>query len=215
MFSFNLNKACLAQEKLAQKIRLERLRRPLRLIGGADFAVLKNEKIIGAALIVLDAVTFEIVEKVFVLKKVNFPYLPGFLCFREGPICLQALKKVQAFPDVWFLDGNGLAHPRKMGLATFVGVKADVPTIGCAKTAYFPYEEPARFRGAFTIYRNHKGEKVGYCLRTRTGVNPIFVSPGHRVNFEDCLFLALEFSRFRLPEPLRQAHLWAQKMVKS
>lgn len=215
MFSFNINKACFAQEKLAQRIRLERLKRPIRFVGGADFAVFRDEKKIGAAFVVLDSVTFEVVEKVLVVKKLNFPYIPGFLCFREGPICLQALKKVKARPDVWFLDGNGLAHPRKMGLATFVGIMADIPTIGCAKKAYFPYEEPARFRGAFTVYRNRMGEKVGYCLRTKSGVNPIFVSPGHRVSFEDCLFLTLEFSRFRLPEPLRLAHLWTQEIFKS
>ncbi|MCX7975189.1 MAG: endonuclease V [Candidatus Aminicenantes bacterium] len=215
MTPFNFEKACLAQRTLAQKIRLESLKRPLKLIGGADFAIFNSQKKIGAALVILDAVNLTVIERVLIVKELSFPYIPGFLCFREGPVFLQALKKVKSLPNVWFIDGNGLAHPRRMGLATFIGVMADIPTIGCAKKAYFPFNEPAQFRGAFTLYRDRKGEKVGFCLRTKTGVKPIFVSPGHRVSFEDCLFLALEFSQYRFPEPLRQAHILAKEIFKS
>lgn len=212
---FNFIKACLAQDILAQRIRLERLQRPLKFIGAADFAISKFQEKIAAALVVLDAVHLEMVEKVILVRRTNFPYIPGFLCFREGPVFLSALKQIKHLPSVWFLDGNGLAHPRRMGLASFVGVMADIPTIGCAKSAYFPYQEPDKFRGAFTIYQDRNGFQVGYCLRTRTGVKPVFVSPGHKVSFEDSLLLTLEFSRYRLPEPLRLAHFLAQQSFKS
>ncbi len=215
MSPFNFDKARRLQDILAQKIRLEPLNRPLKFIGGADFAASETQGKIAAALIVLDAIFLEIVDKVILIKRINFPYLPGFLCFREGPVFLSALKKIKFPPSVWFIDGNGLAHPRHLGLASFVGVMADIPTIGCAKSAFFPYEEPDNFRGSFTIYRDRKGDQVGYCLRTRTGVKPLFVSPGHKVSFEDALFLTLEFSRFRLPEPLRLAHFLARQIFKS
>lgn len=215
MSPFNFDKACQVQDILAQRIRLERLERPLKFIGAADFATSRFQGKIAAALVVLDAVNLEIVDKVILVKRTNFPYIPGFLCFREGPVFLFALKQIKYLPSVWFLDGNGLAHPRHMGLASFVGVVADISTIGCAKRAYFPYEEPEKFRGAFTVYRDRKGLQVGYCLRTKTGVKPVFVSPGHRVSFEDSLFLTLEFSRFRLPEPLRKAHFLARQIFKS
>lgn len=214
MSPFNFDKACQVQDILAQRIRLERLERPLKFIGAADFATWRWQGKIAASLVVLDAVHLKIVDKVILVKKTNFPYIPGFLCFREGPVFLLALKQIKYHPSVWFLDGNGLAHPRRMGLASFVGVVANIPTIGCAKNAYFPYEEPDKFRGAFTVYRDRKGLKVGYCLRTKTGVKPVFVSPGHRVSFEDSLFLTLEFSRYRLPEPLRLAHFLARQAFK-
>lgn len=191
------------------------MKRPLKLVGAADFATARTQGKIAVALVVLDAVDLRIVDKAILIKNCSFPYIPGFLCFREGPAFLSALKEIKLQPDVWFLDGHGLAHPRRMGLASFVGVLADIPTIGCAKSAYFPYEEPENFRGALTIYRDQKGEKVGYCLRTKTGVKPLFVSPGHRVSFEDALFLTLEFARFRVPEPLRLAHVLSREAFRS
>jgi len=202
----NLEKARRAQQLLAEKLRLEPLRRPVNFVGAADFAFDRNAGRIGAALVVMDINTLEIVDEATAVTKSACPYIPGYLCFREGPVFFQAWKRIIRQPEVWFLDGNGLAHPRRMGLASFVGVIADVATIGCAKSAFFRFEMPERSRGSFTIYRNRDNEPVGFCVRTREDVKPVFVSPGHRVSFDDCLWLTLELAHFRLPEPLRLAH---------
>jgi deoxyribonuclease V len=125
---------------------------------------------------------------------------------REGPAYFDALRKIANPPDVWLFDGNGIAHPRRMGLASYVGLKLDRPSVGCAKTAFFPFRAPAAERGASTVYKDAKGEPVGLCLRTRAGVRPVFVSPGHRVDLRLARKVVLACSRFRIPEPLREAH---------
>jgi len=134
------------------------------------------------------------------------------LSFREGPVYIDVLGKLSWEPDVYLFDGNGIAHPRRMGLASHVGLKIDRPSIGCAKRAFFPFRPPARRRGACTAYKNRNGETVGFCLRTRTGVQPVFVSPGHRIDLRTARKLALDCSRFRIPEPLREAHRLSQKI---
>ena len=146
---------------------------------------------------------FEIIREV---GEVPIPYVPGFLNFREGPIFLKAFRKLGRIPDLTLIDGNGIAHPRKMGLASYVGVVMNVSTVGCAKKPFFPYATPREERGQYTAFKDNKGVQVGYCLRTRTGVKPIFVSPGHRTDFAVAKQVTLELSKYRIPEPLRMAH---------
>ncbi len=208
----DLKKAAWVQLRLAEKLSFEPLPSFPRLVGGADFAFDHVSGKIGAALVVFEASSWRVVDEATAVAKCPCPYIPGFLCFREGPVFFQAFRQLQRPPEVWLIDGNGLAHPRRMGLASFIGVVGRLSTIGCAKTAFFPYEPPPLARGSYSVYYNKKGEKVGFCLRTRDNVKPVFVSPGHRVGFEDCLEIVLSFSRFRLPEPLRQAHLRAKKI---
>lgn len=194
------------QERLAYKVVLRREIRQVNLVGGADFGYDKEKKRIGASIVILRFPSFEIVEVSRAIKSVKFPYIPAFLSFREGPVFFDAFRKIKRKPDVTFVDGNGIAHPRKMGLASYVGVILNIATIGCAKNPVYPFLLPPEHRGAYTSLMNDRQEKVGVCLRTRTGVKPIFVSPGHRVDMTSSLELVLCCSRFRIPEPLRTAH---------
>jgi deoxyribonuclease V len=110
------------------------------------------------------------------------------------------------------LDGNGIAHPRKMGLASYVGVVLDIPTIGCAKSPFFAFDPPPKDKGTYSLYKDRKNEVVGFCLRTRTSVKPVFVSPGHKVDFEFSREIVLACSKSRIPEPIRIAHHMAKEI---
>ena len=204
--SMNLEKAAEQQQMLSSRLILEWGGREVNLVAGADFSYDCGDKNIGASLVVFKIPEFKIVEISEAVRKVEFPYIPGFLSFRESPVFLDAFRKVRKKPDVTIIDGNGIAHPRRMGLASFVGVYLDICTIGCAKKPFFPFVLPPEKKGASTIFKNDKKEQVGFCLRTRSGVKPIFVSPGHRINFEYSKKIVLLCSKYRIPEPLREAH---------
>jgi deoxyribonuclease V len=194
------------QEEAASRLILEWPGGEIRLVAAADCSYDREGRRIGAAAVVMTWPGLEIVEKAQSMLPVPLPYIPGFLSFREGPACFDVLAKLSSRPDVFFFDGNGIAHPRKMGLASHIGLWLDKPSLGCAKTAYFPFRAPGERRGARTVYKNRQGEAVGQCLRTRAGVRPVFVSPGHRIDLRLAGKLVLDGSRFRIPEPLREAH---------
>jgi deoxyribonuclease V len=202
----NLEWAVRLQEELASRLILKWEGGGVGLVGAADCSYDLEGQRVGAAAVVMTVPGFEVVSAANAVLPISMPYIPGFLSFREGPAYLEAISRLDRRPDVMLLDGNGIAHPRKMGLASHVGVLLDIPTIGCAKTAFFPFRPPAEKRGSCTVYRNRKGEKVGLCLRTRTGVSPVFVSPGHRTDLELARKVVIDCSRFRVPEPLREAH---------
>jgi deoxyribonuclease V len=208
----NLAWAIRLQEELARRLILEWRGREVSLVAGADFSYDNKEEKIAAAVVVMKLPELEIVETAEAVMKIGLPYIPGFLSFRETPAFFEAFRKINYRPDVTILDGNGIAHPRRMGLASHAGVILDISTIGCAKTPFFPFRPPPAERGAFTHFKNHAREKVGFCLRTRTGVKPVFVSPGHRVNFSVSRKIVLECCRFRIPEPIRQAHLLSRRV---
>jgi deoxyribonuclease V len=157
----NLKKAAEAQRRLSSRLSLEWNDREVNLVAGADFGYGNREKKIGASVVVFKMPELEIVEIAEAVRKIGFPYLPGFLAFREGPVFLDAYRKLGAKPDVTLVDGNGIAHPRKMGLASYVGVILDICTIGCAKTLFSlsPYprsrKDPTLFLG--TIERTKRG----------------------------------------------------------
>jgi len=210
----NLAQAIKIQEKLASRVILEWDGGSVNYVAGADSGYDPKEQKIGAVIVVMRIPECEVVEVAQAVRKVTMPYIPGFLGFREGPAFFDAFRKLKQRPDVTLLDGNGIAHPRKMGLASYVGVVLDVPTIGCAKSPFFPFTLPAERRGTFTHLMNKAGEKVGFCLRTRPGVKPVFVSPGHRVSFYQARRTVLDCARFRVPEPLREAHRLSQKLFR-
>ncbi len=208
-----LDRAIRLQEELARRLILEWGGGEVSLVAGADFSYDKKEELIAAVVVVMKLPELEMVETAEAVMKVGLPYIPGFLSLRETPAFFAAFQRIKYRPDVTLLDGNGIAHPRRMGLASHAGVGLDIPTIGCAKTPFFPFRPPPPARGAFTYFKNHAQEKVGFCLRTRTGVRPVFVSPGHRVNFSLSRKIVLECCRFRIPEPIRQAHLLSRRVL--
>jgi deoxyribonuclease V len=210
--NFDWKKAAVVQQKLALRLVIEQEVRKITHIAGADFSYHKQKMLIGAVIVVQKFPELETVEIVEETREIRIPYVPGFLNFREGVPFIRAFRKLRIVPDVTLLDGNGIAHPRKMGLASYVGVVLDIPTVGCAKSPFFPFEPPPEQRGTFSLYKDRKNEMVGFCLRTRTAVKPVFVSPGHRVNFAFSRDVVLSCSRFRLPEPIRIAHLAARDL---
>jgi deoxyribonuclease V len=186
----------------------------IRLVAGLDVAYAKDSDQLAAAVVVLDTATLTPVEQQAVTGTASFPYVPGLLAFREIPALAGALGRLRAVPDVLVCDGYGIAHPRRFGLASHLGLLAGVPSIGVAKTPFVgEYDEPARGRGAWTDLTDG-GETVGRVLRTQPGVNPVFVSVGHAVSLDDACDLILRLSpRYRLPETTRAADHLARATV--
>lgn len=152
----------------------------------------------------------QLVDRSLVEDRVMFPYIPGLLSFRETPSLLKALRQLGKPPDAILVDAQGYAHPRRFGAACHLGVLSGIPTIGCAKTRLLgTYEEPAPHRGAFSPLMDGS-EQIGVVLRTRDKVAPVFVSVGHLVDLSSAMALVLATTpRYRIPEPLRTAHILA------
>jgi deoxyribonuclease V len=201
------------QKKLAGRVRFIPLRKPPQLVAGLDCAFSKDGKRIIAAVVVLELPDFEIIETQSAVCKVLFPYIPGLLSFREAPACLKAVEKLKTTPDLFIVDGQGIAHPRRLGLASHLGLFLDKPTVGCAKSRLLgSYEEPAFAKGSFSPMRD-KQETIGAVVRTRTNVKPIFVSVGHKCTLNDAVEITLVCTnRYRLPEPTRLAHQLVNKL---
>jgi deoxyribonuclease V len=168
-----------------------------------------------AAVVVMNLADLKILEEAVAAKPPQFPYVPGLLSFREGPVILKALHKLKTPPDLLMFDGQGIAHPRRFGLASHIGVLLDTPTIGCAKTRLVgDYTEPQRKRGSTSLL-THGEETIGAVVRTRTDVKPLFVSIGHRMDLNASIRVVLKSCRgYRLPEPLRRADHLSRKKSK-
>ncbi|MDI6829273.1 MAG: deoxyribonuclease V [Armatimonadota bacterium] len=180
----------------------------IRLVAGVDMSVPKNGNQGNAAVAILSFPDFDLVEVRQATHALQFPYIPGFLSFRESPAILKAFSEIEHVPDVIIVDGNGIAHPRGFGIAAHIGVLLDKPTIGCAKSHL--YENPGVQRGSTTPLLNQNGRQIGNVVRTRTSVKPVFVSPGHKICFESAVKIVLECTpRYRIPEPIRIAHMFA------
>ncbi len=195
------------QRRLAPKLILRGTVRAPRLVAGADLSFRRGSNRFFCAVVVLDGKTMDVVEEAFSEGISRFPYIPGLLSFREIPFILKAFAKLKRSPDVLFLDGHGLAHPRRFGLACHAGLALDVPAIGCAKSLLVgDYDEPGRERGSSSALV-FLGRRVGMVLRTRTGVKPVFISQGHRIALAPAVRIALSCARgYRIPEPTRLAH---------
>lgn len=147
--------------------------------------------------------------------KEGLPYVSGFLSFRELPVMTRAYRRLEKIPQLMMVDGQGIAHPRKLGLASHAGVVLELPTIGCAKShLYGCYSMPGQERGAYEYLTAH-GRRIGLVLRTRSRVKPLFVSPGHLTGLGDCRRIVLATTKYRIPEPLRCAHRKAGHRAKS
>jgi deoxyribonuclease V len=194
------------QEARRGEVRLEPLPRPPVLVGGADAAYDRAGKHVYGAVAVFTYPDLTLVEEAAGDGVCPFPYIPGLFSFREAPIILEIWKKLTRPPEVLLVDGQGIAHPRGLGLAAHLGLLLDIPTIGVAKSRLVGEgEEPGSQIGAATPLC-WQGQMVGWILRTRTGIKPLYVSPGHRVSLADCREIILGCVRgYRFPEPLRRA----------
>jgi len=195
----------LQRELAATVVREDRLG-TIRTIAGADIALDATREIGIAGILVYEYPTLRVIEQVTARAPLTFPYIPGLLGFREGPILFEAMARLRTVPDLFLFDGQGIAHPRRCGIATHLGVLLDRPTIGCAKSLLCgSYTEPAPQKGAWSPLIN-KGETIGAVVRTRDGVRPIFVSLGHRISLPTALDIVLHCcDGYRIPKPTREA----------
>lgn len=178
----------------------------LRYIAGADVALDQYRGQAIAGIVIYRFPQMEEVERVWAESPLVFPYIPGLLSFREMPAILAAFERVRTDPNLIFYDGHGYAHPRRFGIACYLGVALGCPTIGCAKSRLIgKHDEPPAKRGGWSPLRD-KGDVIGAVVRTRTGVKPIYVSIGHRVSLESAIHLAMAVSGpYRIPRPTRDA----------
>jgi len=181
-----------------------------RLVAGVDISSPRVPGSARAAVVVLSYPDLETVEVSTVEGEISFPYVPGLLSFRESPLILAALERVRNAPDLVLVDGQGIAHPRRLGLASHLGLFLDRPTIGCAKSILCGCHEAVGDERGSHAHLFDRGDRIGAALRTRSGVRPIYVSVGHKIDLASSLQWVLKCSRgYRLPEPIRLAHLAA------
>ena len=198
------------QERLKKKIVLKNAfesLKDLKFIAGCDLALdLKKNHAIGGV-IVFSFPELKEVERKIVVRKLTFPYVPGLLSFREGPVLLDAIESLKIEPDLFVFDGQGIAHPRRLGLASHMGLFLKKPTIGCAKSRlYGQYREPHWKKGSFSPLVGDDGKPMGVVLRTRDHVRPVFVSPGHKIRIGTASRVILKCcDGFRIPKPTRFA----------
>lgn len=207
----NPQEAIKIQKDLKSNISLKKSFSKIDKIAGADVSYYQNKMIAGV--IIFEFPNLKIIERQFFVSPVNFPYIPGLLTFREGPSLLAAFKKIKNEPDIILFDGQGIAHPRRMGIATHLGLFLGKPTIGCAKS---------RLSGKYTSVGEEKGdyalleegeEVLGAVLRTRKRVKPIFVSPGHKIDLPNSIEIVLKcIVKYRLPLPVREAHIFVNQI---
>ncbi len=203
----SLDEAVRIQENLKEHLILKKTFPRLRTIGGGDVAYSKNKNLLFGAIVVLSFPELETIDTTTSQGEISFPYIPGLLSFREGPVLIEAFQKLRRKPDLLICEGHGIAHPRGAGLASHMGLWFDLPSIGCAKTPLFgEFGSPETSKGSYEwVFLGKK--KVGVVLRTRQGVKPVFVSPGHRIDLMTSIQIILATCRgFRMPEPLRRAH---------
>ena len=221
------------QKELRGKIQIEPLKREVNLVAGCDISFNKFSDIVYAGIVVLRLPELEVVDSATVITKTSFPYIPGLLSFRETPALLEAWERLKTAPDVVMLDGQGLAHPRRFGIACHFGLLVGLPTLGCAKTVLRgKYDEPDEKAGSYSLMTD-KGETVGAAVRTKDRVAPVYVSIGNRIDLPGAVRLALRCvkgyhandegetlfeiksaskSKYRIPEPTRQAHLLVNEL---
>ncbi len=178
----------------------------IRTVAGVDVSV--RDEVSRAAIVVLRFPALTILEVSQAQAPTPFPYIPGLLSFREGQVILAAYERLTVTPDVLIFDGQGQAHPRRLGIAAHIGLWLERPTVGCAKSRLTGFHrEPGQNRGDFTPLLNARREIIGAVLRTRTRVKPVYVSPGHLCDLRSAVQIVLACTtRYRLPEPIRAAH---------
>jgi deoxyribonuclease V len=195
------------QHALQDHVKLEDDYCEIKTIAGVDVGFEENNTVTRAAIAMLDFETLELVESAIARRPTTFPYVPGLLSFREIPAVLQAMLELKSVPDLLLCDGQGIAHPRRFGIAAHLGLLVDIPAIGVAKSRLTgTHDDVPLEKGSFVPLMD-KEEQIGVVLRTRTNVKPLYISPGHRVSIETAHKLVMKcVTRYRLPETTRYAH---------
>lgn len=199
------------QKDLKSNVSLKRSFSKIDKIAGANVSYYQNRMIAGV--IIFEFPNLKIIERQSFVSSINFPYIPGLLTFREGPSLLEAFKKIKITPDVILFDGQGIAHPRRMGIATHLGLFLDRPTIGCAKSRLSgKHTSVGEEKGDYALLK--EGEEIlGAVLRTRRKVKPIFVSPGHKIDLSNSIEIILKcIVKYRLPVPVREVHIFVNQI---
>lgn len=219
-WDLSYSQAVALQKQLAQKVEVVPLKNQPKTIAGLDCALSSDKQRILAAAVVLrvpdvtpglwepvERTEFEVIETATASQKITFPYIPGLLSFRESPVCIAAVEKLNKAPHAFLIDGQGIAHPRRFGLAAHLGLFFDKPTIGCAKSRLTgSFEEPSPEKGAYSPLKDGD-DVIGAVVRTRTNVEPLFVSVGNKCVLKDAIEVTLAWTtKYRLPEPTRLAH---------
>src|SRR2546423_8080131 len=209
------SEAVALQNQLRGHVRIQPLEGEVNFVAGCDISFNRFSDVVYAGIVVLRLPGLEIVTSATVVTRARFPYVPGLLSLRETPLLLEAWEKLDVAPDVVMLDGQGLAHPRRFGIACHFGLLTGLPTLGCAKTVLVgKYDEPDERAGSYSPM-THKGETVGAAVRTKDRVAPVYISPGHLIDLSDAIKLALRCvkgyqpsdasltskSKYRIPEP--------------
>ncbi|MFH1032092.1 MAG: deoxyribonuclease V [Chloroflexota bacterium] len=207
--------ARILQQRLAGQVSRQNEIVGPHFIAGTDISVKMGGMATGAV-VVLNYPELRAVETKIVQRRLDFPYVPGLLSFRESPLVISAFENIDTIPDLLLVDGQGIAHPRRFGLASHLGLLLDIPTIGCAKSLLCGrYDEPNPASGSYSEVTDNN-EIIGVALRTKAGVKPIYVSTGHKVDLDTAIQWVLKCCRgYRIPEPLRLAHLAASSAVSS
>ena len=215
LHNWNLSypQAIALQKQLSEKVQQTGLKSKPKTIAGLDCAFSKDKKRIIACAVVLSLPDFKQIETTTASQKVAFPYIPGLLSFREAPVCIAAVEKLKQEPDVFIIDGQGTAHPRRLGLAAHLGLFFDKPTIGCAKSRLVgTFKELPPGKGTYSPLKDKK-KTIGAVVRTREKVKPVFVSIGNKCSLEDAIKITLTCAvKYRLPEPTRLAHQLVSKL---
>lgn len=196
------------QQELRLQVRIETLEKPIRIIAGADISFNKFEETVYAGIVLFKYPQMEVIGHASAVSSTKFPYISGLLAFREVPALLEAWNKLEIKPDLLVLDGQGIAHERRLGIATHFGIITDIPTIGSAKSRLRgKYEEPAAEQFAQSPMYDRE-EVIGTALRSKKNCKPIFISPGHKVSMAQSIEVIKNCLRgYRIPEPTRQAHI--------
>jgi deoxyribonuclease V len=201
------------QERLRERVILEDEFAPIRHVAGADLAFDPETEIAFAGVIVYRFPELVEVERRMARRKLRFPYVPGLLSFREGPVLLAAFARLRTEPDLILIDGHGRAHPRGFGIACHIGVLLDKPAIGCAKSLLVGEHDEPDARSGFRKPLWFKGERVGEVLRTRDRVRPLYVTAGHRVSLDSAVELVTQCcDGFRIPKPTREADRYVREL---
>jgi deoxyribonuclease V len=204
--------AIAVQEQLRERVILEDKLGPVRYVAGVDVGFEHDYTITRAAIAVLAFPSLDLVTHTIARRPTTFPYIPGLLSFRETPAVMDALEQLETTPDLLLCDGQGIAHPRRFGIACHIGILSGLPAIGVAKSRLVgQYQEPADEQGTWQPLRD-RGEIIGAVVRTRAGTKPLYVSPGHRVSLDTAVAYVMRCTtRYRLPETTRHAHRLASR----